>query len=121
VLRIGKVGHEGKKESVRVGAITAQVNKMLEQHGEMLEWQPRTVGHKSKALGLPTRRLDAAGRGILLLHAVRQRIHKLGWNDQLPAVCGSTPSCRHCRELGESQRGEFDLDALSREDLDELL
>jgi hypothetical protein len=74
-----------------------------------------------KALGLPTRRLDAAGRGILLLDAVRQRIHKLAWSYQLPAVRGNTPSCRHCRELGELQRGEFDLDALSQEDLDALL
>ena len=113
--------HEAKRESVHVGAVTAQVNKMLEQHGEMLEWQPRTVGHKLKALGLPTRRLDAAGRGVLLLDAVRQRIHTLGWNYQLPAVCGGTPSCRHCDELGESQRGEIDLNALSYEEFDALL
>ncbi len=113
--------HEAKKESVHVGAITAQVNKMLEQHGEILEWQPRTVGHKLKALGLPTRRLNAAGRGILLLDAVRQRIHKLAWTYQLPAAHGNATSCRHCRELGESPRGEFDLNAFSQEDLDALL
>jgi hypothetical protein len=110
--------HEAKKESLHVGAITARVSEILEQRGELLEMKPKTVGHKLKALGLATRRLDAAGRGVLLLDAVRERIHKLGMDYQLSAGHGM-PSCRHCRGQIEATRGGMNTSDL--DDLDGLL
>lgn len=112
--------HEEKKESLHVGEITACVNKILEQCGELLEMKPRTVGHKLKALGLSTRRLDASGRGVLLLDKVRERIHKLAVAYRLPADRGGTQSCRYCHRQGEPPCGEIDLNKLSPEDIDAL-
>lgn len=114
------VCHEEKKESLYVGAISARVNKILEQRGELVERKPRTVGHRVKALGLLTRRLDAAGRGVLLLNGIRERIHKLAVGYQLPAVHG-VPSCRHCQNEKDTPRGEIDPNKLDSGNLGAVL
>jgi len=107
--------HEEKKESLHVGAISARANQILGERGELLEMKPKTVGHRLKALGVPTRRLDAAGRGLFLLDTVRERIHKLAVAYQLPPLRG-VPSCRHCQKQHDTPRGEIDRSKQDSED-----
>lgn len=111
--------HEDNKDSLHVGVITARVNKILDERGERLEMKPKSVGHRLKALGISTRRLDAAGRGVLLLEAVCERIHKLAVDYQLPAV-RSVQSCRHCHVQNDTPRGEIDLNTLPPDEFDAL-
>jgi hypothetical protein len=90
--------HQEKKESIYVGEITKATNEILERRGEALELKPRTVGSTVRALGLSTTRLDASGRGILLLDAIRQRIHSLAWDSRvLPGAKGQ--ECANCALL----------------------
>lgn len=64
---------------------------------EPLVMKNRAVGHKLRALGIATERLDAAGRGIPLLDAVRQRVHKLAGEYNVPGPGNSQESCQYCR------------------------
>jgi hypothetical protein len=97
--------HEEKKQSVRVGELTTAVNAILEQRGELLELRPRTIGYRLGALGLTTKRLDAAGRGLLLLAGTRRRIHRLARDYGVP-VAPSVQGCSYCERLPEA--GEED-------------
>src|SRR5208282_1574232 len=103
------VCHEPKRESVHVAEVSARVNKILEGQGEMLTLAPKPVGNKLRALGLTIRRLDAAGRGMLLPDAVRQRIHRLALDYQVPDARGGPYWCRNCLELGQTKRDEVDV------------
>jgi hypothetical protein len=96
------------------------VDKILDERGELLEMKPRAVGHKLKALGLATRRLDASRRGVVLLDALRERIHKLAVDYQLPAVRGMQ-SCRYCHVQNDTPRREIDPNTSHSGDLDALL
>ena len=113
--------HEGKKESVHVKTIAARVNKILEQRGEMFEMGPKPVGNRMRALGFPTQRLDAAGRGLLLCDAVRRHIHKLASDHQIPILRGGLPLCRHCMPLDNMRSNEVNLNTLSQKELDEII
>jgi hypothetical protein len=88
--------HDKTRQSVRVGEITSAVNAILERNGELLELSPRKIGYTLKALGLITKRLDAAGRGILLLQATRERIHSVARNFLVDAADGDQ-ECPHCQ------------------------
>jgi hypothetical protein len=68
---------EEKREKVHVGEIADAVNEILERQGEPLHLSPRMMSDRWKDLGLPTKRLDAAGRGLLLHSGLRQRIYQL--------------------------------------------
>jgi hypothetical protein len=95
--------HDDKKESVYVGEITTRVNELLEKRGELLDLKPRTIGHKLRALGLATKRIDAAGRGIFL-YKVRRRIHKLARDYVVPGY--GVPLCKECENLAEDDESE---------------
>jgi hypothetical protein len=95
--------HEENKDSLHVGKITEVANQILKRSGEALEMKPRSVGDKLRLLCLTTRRLDAGGRGILLLNATRQRIHQLAWDYKVPGVDGDVGQCQYCREAGRVQ------------------
>ena len=71
--------HQRNKHDLHVKEITSDVNAILKARGEMLEMTPKLVGNKLRAMGLTTKRLDASGRGIVLLDPVRRRIHRLAW------------------------------------------
>jgi hypothetical protein len=66
-----------KRGKVHVGEIATAVNAILEQHGEPLHLTPRMMSNRLKSLGLLSKRLDAAGRGLLLHNGLRQRIYQL--------------------------------------------
>lgn len=110
--------HEEKKPSVHVAAIATAVNHILERRDELVEMKPRTVGHRLKALGLATQRLDSAGRGILLLEAIRQRVHALAWHYQTWGLPGSGEACCYCQEPMTGQESEADRDRVDRPNLD---
>lgn len=83
-------------ESVHVGAVSEGVNRVLERRGEILRMQPRGVANRMRQLQLIPRRIDAAGRGLLLVDAVRRRIHNLAKKHQ---ISETQKGCPHCQEL----------------------
>ncbi len=84
--------HEENKDSLHVGEITVVANEILKRLGEALEMDPRSVGDKLRLLCLATRRLDAAGRGMLL-----------AWDYKVPGVDGNVWQCQYCQEAGRVQ------------------
>ncbi len=72
--------HEENKQSLHVGEIAAKANSNLEQRGEIQMMNAKRVGNMLRAMGLYPTRLDAAGRGILLVEPIRTRIHRLSWS-----------------------------------------
>lgn len=98
--------HKPDKASAFVGEITTAANEILEQRGEALELKPRLVGSKLRLLGLATTRLDASGRGILLLDSVRKRIHEMAWSNGVLGSDGDQSVCDHCDDLLAEQELE---------------
>lgn len=90
--------HEAQRESVFVGELTSAVNGILHGRGETLQLEPRAVGDKLRSLGLFTRRLGSAGRGILLMDADRRRIHQLARNFDVASVQNGVARCAHCTQ-----------------------
>jgi hypothetical protein len=91
--------HEKKSDSAYVGEITTIANGILKARGETLELESRAVGHLLRAIGLPTKRLGEAGRGIFFLHETRRRIHRLAWNHGVRSVqSGGIAVCPFCAE-----------------------
>ncbi|MGC1421499.1 MAG: hypothetical protein WA354_12615 [Terracidiphilus sp.] len=65
------------KAQVLVGEIATEVNRLQKDHGECVTYSAEKVGHLLKKLGLYTRRLGDAGRGLVMDLATRTRIHKV--------------------------------------------
>ena len=66
--------HQGKEE-VLVGEITAEVNRILKERGDRLRHSPEKVGRGLRKAGLLTRRLGAAGNGLVLDRATKALLH----------------------------------------------
>jgi hypothetical protein len=66
--------HQSKNQ-VLVGEVAAEVNRIQKERGERLVYSPEKVGHRLRKAGLITRRLGAAGNGLLLDLATRTLIH----------------------------------------------
>jgi hypothetical protein len=73
--------HEGKPQ-VLVGEIATEVNRIAKARGERLNYSAETIGHRLKQLGLFTRRLGKAGKGLVMDLATTTRVHELA------ALCG---------------------------------
>jgi hypothetical protein len=71
------LSHEVKRRQARVGEIATIANGILRGRGEHIELDPRAVGNYMRALGLFSRRLGAAGRGIRFTIEIRRTIHEL--------------------------------------------
>ena len=65
------------KTRLLVGEIAHEVNRILRDRGERLQFSAEKVGHKLKKLGLFTRRLGGAGNGLLLDHATQVLLHEM--------------------------------------------
>jgi hypothetical protein len=98
--------HQEGRGAVHVGEITAAANGILERRGEVVQVRPRMVGHRLRALGVRTSRLDAAGRGVLLMGAVRQYIHKLARDRALLRVHPNEHPCQHCMDILRADANE---------------
>jgi hypothetical protein len=68
--------HAGKAQ-VLVGEVTNEVNRIVEARGEWLHYRAETIGHRLKRIGLSTRRLSKAGRGLVMDLATKTRAHEL--------------------------------------------
>jgi hypothetical protein len=88
--------HEGDQEKVYVRDIAATVNRIYIEEGESLRVSSETVGHVLKSLGLYSRRLGNAGRGLILEKSTQSQAHRLGSAyDVLPAE----PGCGYCQRI----------------------
>jgi len=66
--------HQGKNQ-VLVGEVAAEVNRIQKERGERIVYSPEKVGHRLRKAGLITRRLGAAGNGLILDLATRTLLH----------------------------------------------
>ena len=94
--------HDPKRQEVYVGELTYTVNTILKNRGETAELEPREVGHRLRCLGLFTKRLSGAGRGITLLQPDRQRIHRLAYDFEVPSVRDGIARCGDCVQRQET-------------------
>ncbi len=68
--------HAGRQELL-AGEIAIEVNRIQKARGERLSYSAERVGHSLKKVGLYTRRLGKAGRGLVLDLATMVRLHEL--------------------------------------------
>jgi len=68
--------HEGKSQFL-VREIATEANRIAKERGERLSYSAETVGHRLKKVGLSTRRLGKAGRGLVMDLPTIARIHEL--------------------------------------------
>ena len=76
----------------------------LREDGESLKVSSETVGHVLKYLGLYSRRLGNAGRGLVFDKATQSQAHRLG---EAYDVLTSEPSCEYCHEVQQPQAEEL--------------
>lgn len=72
-----RICQDKSRLSAYVGEIADRANAILGERGEIEVLSPKRVGAILKSMGIYTRRLDASGRGILLMRPVRARIYSL--------------------------------------------
>lgn len=68
--------HQGKTQLL-AGEIAVEVNRISKARGERLECSPEKIGHTLKKVGLFTRRLGQAGKGLVVDQATPARVHQL--------------------------------------------
>jgi hypothetical protein len=86
--------HQRDQEKIYVRDIAATVNQIYSEEGESVRVNSETVGHVLKSLGLYSRRLGNAGRGLMLEKSLQSHAHRLGSAyDVLPAE----PACGFCQ------------------------
>ena len=68
--------HEGKTQ-IFVGEIATEVNRIAKARGERLNYSAEPLGHLLKRVGLFTRRLGKAGKGLVMDLATITRVHEL--------------------------------------------
>ena len=86
-----------------VREIAATANQFYADDGELLRVSSETVGHVLKYLGLYSRRLGNAGRGLIFDKATQAQAHRLS---QAHDVLTAEPSCEHCHDFQPSQSEE---------------
>jgi hypothetical protein len=96
--------HLENQERVFVREIAEAANGIYRAEGESLRISSETTGHVLKNLGLYSRRLGNAGRGLVLDKATLSQAHRLAYGfDVLPPE----PSCGYCHTLQTQQTEEF--------------
>jgi hypothetical protein len=88
--------HEPDLQQAYVRDIASAVNRIYVEEGESLKMSSETVGHILKSLGLYSRRLGSAGRGLVLDKSMRSHAHRLGHAYE---VLPPEPACGHCHKL----------------------
>ena len=68
--------HAGKAQ-ILVAEIAAEVNRIARERGERLNYSAETIGHGLKKIGVSTRRLGKAGKGLAMDQATTTRVHEL--------------------------------------------
>jgi len=91
--------HQPDLQQVFVRDVAITVNDIYRTEGESLKVSNETVGHVLKNLGLYTRRLGSAGRGLKLDKATRSLAHKLGDANEVLPDSSELPACGYCHHL----------------------
>jgi hypothetical protein len=68
--------HQGKTQLL-AGEIAVEVNRISKVRDERLEYSPEKIGHTLKKVGLFTRRLGQAGKGLVVDQPTLARVHQL--------------------------------------------
>lgn len=68
--------HAGKAQML-VHEIATEVNRIAQARGEHLRHSAETIGHRLKKVGLSTRRLGKAGKGLAMDLTTKARVHEL--------------------------------------------
>jgi hypothetical protein len=68
--------HTGKAQ-ILVNEVANEVNRIALARGERLRYSAETIGHRLKKIGLVTRRLGKAGKGLVMDLATMARVHEL--------------------------------------------
>jgi hypothetical protein len=87
-----------------VREIAATTNRFYAEEGESLTVSNEKVGHVLKQLGLYSRRLGNAGRGLMFDKATQSHAHRLGQGYDVLTV---EPTCTFCHELQPPQSEEL--------------
>jgi hypothetical protein len=69
------LAHAGKAQ-ILVNEVANEVNRIAQARGERLHYSAETVGHRLKKVGLLTRRLSKAGKGLVMDLATTTRAHE---------------------------------------------
>ena len=92
-----EVCHQGK-DQVFVKEIAAVVNRLYELRGETLRVSPEKVGHRLKSIGLFTRTLSQAGKGLVMDAATKMRIHEVAikYGMEVSRTMAENLNCQLC-------------------------
>jgi hypothetical protein len=91
--------HQKDQQKVFAREIAGTVNRICSEEGESMKVSSETVGHVLKYLGLYSRRLGNAGRGLMFDESTQSQAHRLG---QAYEVLVEEAGCRYCHELQAS-------------------
>ena len=92
--------HQNQKQKVFVREIAVTANRFYSDEGESLKVGSETVGHVLKYLGLYSRRLGNAGRGLVLDKATQSQAHGLACEHE---VLDFESACEYCHDIQASQ------------------
>jgi hypothetical protein len=70
------LAHAGKAQ-ILVAEVANEVNRIALARGERLHYSAETIGHRLKKIGLVTRRLGKAGKGLVIDLATMKQAHEL--------------------------------------------
>jgi hypothetical protein len=84
-----------------VGELAEKVNDLLKGRHEESNLSDKKAGLVLRDLGVYGERV-AAGYKITVTDAVREQIHQLAFDYQVPPVCDGVRRCRYCREIPAS-------------------
>ena len=96
--------HQPDQQQVFVREIAAKANDFYREEGDSFRVSNEIVGHTLKNLGLYTRRLGNAGRGLSLDKATQKRAHELAYTNEVLPNGDDAPACGHChsRQIQET-------------------
>ena len=95
--------HQKDQQKLFVREIAATANRIYAEDGESLKVSSETVGHVLKYLGLYSRRLGNAGRGLMFDKATQSYAHRLGHGYDVLTL---EPTCEYCHEFQQTQSEE---------------
>jgi hypothetical protein len=105
--------HEKARQSFHVAEVADNVNKILEAREEPLHMNAWAVGRKLRKLNIATRKLDAAGRGALLMNELRYHVHSLAWDRKMLVSHGGPQYCSECKQFREKDEEALGVNELA--------
>ena len=92
------------EQQVFTHQIAITVKEIYREEGESLKVSSESVGHALKSLGLYSRRLGSAGRGLVLDKTLQSRAHALA---RAYEVLPEPPECGFCLDVQPKQSEEL--------------